>query len=507
MSLPARHPLAHGIALALAFGAGGAQAAEFSVTTSADSGPGSLRQAVLEANAIRGADQISIATGLGAILLSSGQIDITETLMITGPASGQTIDAGGNSRIFGVTAADQPLTLENLTLTGGRTEADGVYPALCADSTGEGGGICALGDVTLVSSTVSGNSTAGDKAYGGGLFVDGDVTLSNSSVSGNTTAGVDADGGGFCVLGDATLNTSTVSGNRTTGYAGHGGGIDLYFGTLNLSNSTVSGNSTVGGEAYGGGVRIWGGSATVSNSTVSGNHSASSGGGLFFYDGQATLTNSTVTANRSATGAGGIEIGAGYYAYSLTLTSTILAANSGPAGNVDTRNFVGGNATLNASSSLFGDAQIEINGIDSDNVSTDNPQLAPLTNYGCATPSGAPGNAVCVHTHAPLPNSPAVDAGSNPFNLNTDQRGTGFPRVVGAAADIGAFELGACATLHVTGRVTSKSELHNACQIRAGPSLVVESGGDLILKSIARVVLDGDVWIESGGRLRVQIVR
>src|SRR5206468_2715681 len=36
--------------------------------------------------------------------------------------------------------------------------------------------------------------------------------------------------------------------------------------------------------------------------------------------------------------------------------------------------------------------------------------------------------------------SPAVNAGSNPANLTTDQRGAGFPRLFESAADMGAFE-------------------------------------------------------------------
>jgi hypothetical protein len=44
-------------------------------------------------------------------------------------------------------------------------------------------------------------------------------------------------------------------------------------------------------------------------------------------------------------------------------------------------------------------------------------------------------------THALIAGSPAIDAGSNPANLATDQRGDGYVRVYGAAADIGAFEL------------------------------------------------------------------
>src|SRR5205814_1982288 len=39
-----------------------------------------------------------------------------------------------------------------------------------------------------------------------------------------------------------------------------------------------------------------------------------------------------------------------------------------------------------------------------------------------------------------LPGSPAIDAGSNPANLDYDQRGSGFPRVVNGLPDIGAVE-------------------------------------------------------------------
>ena len=38
------------------------------------------------------------------------------------------------------------------------------------------------------------------------------------------------------------------------------------------------------------------------------------------------------------------------------------------------------------------------------------------------------------------PGSPAIDAGSNPLGLGPDQRGVGYARVVGPAADIGAYE-------------------------------------------------------------------
>ena len=46
-------------------------------------------------------------------------------------------------------------------------------------------------------------------------------------------------------------------------------------------------------------------------------------------------------------------------------------------------------------------------------------------------------------TLALLPGSPAIDAGSNALiasGVTTDQRGSGFPRIVNNTVDIGAFE-------------------------------------------------------------------
>jgi hypothetical protein len=60
------------------------------------------------------------------------------------------------------------------------------------------------------------------------------------------------------------------------------------------------------------------------------------------------------------------------------------------------------------------------------------PLLAALTNNGGPT-----------RTQALLPGSIAIDAGSNPQELPFDQRDSGFPRTLGTATDIGAFEAAA----------------------------------------------------------------
>jgi len=57
------------------------------------------------------------------------------------------------------------------------------------------------------------------------------------------------------------------------------------------------------------------------------------------------------------------------------------------------------------------------------------PQLEPLADNGGPTA-----------THALRHTSPAIDAGANPFMVDYDQRGIGFSREFGSAADIGAVE-------------------------------------------------------------------
>jgi len=44
-------------------------------------------------------------------------------------------------------------------------------------------------------------------------------------------------------------------------------------------------------------------------------------------------------------------------------------------------------------------------------------------------------------SHAPAADSPVIDAGNSAADRSYEQRGSGFPRVVGANADIGAIEL------------------------------------------------------------------
>src|SRR5882757_2271129 len=101
-----------------AFGGTSAEAATFTVSNLGDSGAGSLRQAILDANATAGADQVTFQSAL------SGQITLGSKLPnITDPGADRlTVSGNSNSRIFYLrpTVHDTPVTISGLTLTAGK---------------------------------------------------------------------------------------------------------------------------------------------------------------------------------------------------------------------------------------------------------------------------------------------------------------------------------------------------------------------------------------------------
>ena len=145
----------------------------FTVTNLLDTGAGSLRAAVSAANANPGADVIDFTT-TGTITLTSGELDITDSLTINGPgASALAVSGAGVSRVFGING-DPTVVIAGLTVANGST----------TDSPG-GGISMAGGNLTLDHVTVSGNYAVGapggyDSSYtvysvgdgvGGGLYV------------------------------------------------------------------------------------------------------------------------------------------------------------------------------------------------------------------------------------------------------------------------------------------------------------------------------------------------
>lgn len=381
--------------LAILSAAGSLHGATFTVTSLADGGPGSLRQAVLDANAAAGADEIVFDGVTGTITLSS-EILISDALTITGPGAGllsiTCTGATGLLKVDGGAAGTIQVALTGLTLTGS------------INMFTFGGGAVAVqnGSLTLTDSVVTGNQAHS----GGGLYlVGGTHVIRNTTVSGNSAqiAGPGVGGGIYISGGALTIENSTLSGNSASQGALHlgamGGGMMVDSGaTVNVINSTFSGNSVSGDGAA---IRVDSSTLNLFLTTVTDNSAS-----WFFRTGLASLSLSAGTIN---------------------IVSSIVANTEGE----EPVDLYLGSGTINATYSLIETPGAAINGTNLNNITGADPQLGPLQDNGGPTA-----------THALLPGSPAINSGDPavaddpPF----DQRGPGFPRVHGGNVDMGAFE-------------------------------------------------------------------
>jgi hypothetical protein len=280
--------------------------------------PGTLRQAVFDANNTPGADVIDFQAGLtGTIPLTQGELTVTDAVDVQGPGAAVIAVSGNNSsRIFVLAAAT---TISGLTLTGGITP-------------NSGGAIMAAADLTLADSVVTGNTAA---EGGGGIAADGyymTLRISNSTISSNVSGSF---GGGIQFNGYLSnldiLQNTTITGN-TAGDSGGGVAAAGYVNNVQLIDSTISGNTTA---CTGGGVYLYDvrGSVTVRNSTLDQNTATCDGGGLAVApsDAQLTIEASTITGNIAVNGnAGGLYLTSTSGA--VTIRTSTISGNSGGFG-------------------------------------------------------------------------------------------------------------------------------------------------------------------------------
>lgn len=430
-----------------------------------------LRAAIQQANAWPGTDAIVLPAGTYTLSIAgagenagaTGDLDITDGLILSGAGASTTIiDGGALDRVLdianGVAARISGVTLRNGLVNG------------------SGGGIYNLGTLTLSDSAVTGNISALPVGTaGGGIyhFSSGEAVVSLSlervTVSGNradnsTLSGAASiNGGGIAIVGGrVTVNESIVSNNTaTTGVAattgnnvGSGGGIYINNGLVTVTDSTVSGNtadwnaggiynfgaltltgSTVSGNTafQGGGLYTDGNPArllTLVNSTVSGNTAApptvgltTSGGGLFISK-PTVIQNSTVTDNTADVGAGVFLDQTGQTSLnqgSVTLTQAIIADQVASGEDCN------GTSITSGGNNLDSDTSCGFSG-------------TPASLAALSATNGGP-----TATHLPQAGSAAIDGGSNATCPEADQRS--FPRPAdgdgnsSAICDIGAVEV------------------------------------------------------------------
>ncbi|MGH8171943.1 MAG: choice-of-anchor Q domain-containing protein [Rhodanobacteraceae bacterium] len=385
-----------------------------------DGGPETLRSVVAGA----GSGDIIDLTALtcSTISLANGAIAVpVENLKFEGPGSTLlTLDAQQSYRRIIEHTGTGLLHIQGLRLTGGWAGIG---------SAAYGGCVYSAGSVELDDSAVvycKAVSGPGQSAAGGGIYAAGSLQLRHSILSGNSTnPGSSGYGGGAFAGAGLYVDYSTVSDNYSInlyGGGGFGGGL-FTFGNVNIFASTISRNHAVNV----GGISIAGYaiSAVIVESTISGNLASQFIGGVYsntplaIYDSTIAFNDAAQQSSTFVT-AGGLQV----YATSVDLQSSIIAGNTAAGFSFDVG--IEGGASVTGANNLIRTAS---NLMPADTI-TDDPQLGALQNNGGETA-----------THALAATSPALDHGNNASSAGNDQRGLGYVRIFGAAADIGAYEL------------------------------------------------------------------
>ena len=260
------------------------------VTNGNDSGVGSLRQVVADAQP--GAT-VSFASDIKTVILDGGEIVIDKDLTIEGNV---TIDASTNSRIFTVSSGTTVI-LKDLTLTNGKVAQDG-------------GGVSNLGTLTLQGdASISGNSASN---YGGGVYNEGVLTLQDSSSISNNSADY---GGGVLAYSSTFTVTDNASISGNTARINGGGVFISLSSTFTLSGSAGISSNTAGAD--GGGVHNRYDTVTLNDSASISGNMAVRGGGVMNERGTLQLSGNSNISDNAATDSGG-----GVYNFSGTLIGT-----------------------------------------------------------------------------------------------------------------------------------------------------------------------------------------
>ena len=237
-------PIGSGVASDL----GAVQTNYLTVTNLNDTGAGSLRQAVLDANT-DGSGDIVFQSGLtGTIALASILPSITGNVDLTGPGANQiTISGQGTSSVIDIPNSGTFVNLSGVTISQGN------------DLINQTPAVSNSGILTVLNSAFSYN----DGNNGGAIFNAGTLGVENATFSNNDATY----GGGIDNQGTMIVGNGTFVGNRA--YNGNGGGIENTANALVL-DSTITGNESLNG-GVGAGMDNSGGALAVTNSILAAN--------------------------------------------------------------------------------------------------------------------------------------------------------------------------------------------------------------------------------------------
>ena len=441
-------------------------ATDFLVSNVADSGSGSLRQAIVNANGANGTTHrilragafmgnvtVFLASPLPALNKPTLEVDLPN--MTVAP-----LDAANSFRLITAGVNVERLTLKNFRLKTGLAES------------GEGGGCVSStavnGTQLLIVDNMQFVSCAARKtgfARGGAIYWDrGAVIVDRSDFIDNAAVSINGGqaAGGAIYAADLTVVTSYFFNNQTQSSGSGFGGATYSFGSIVIRESRFEQNKALaeaGGQLHSGGAVAGGCNtcATIIGESYFGTNRANAGGAIFINDQSSPFTNAATLTNLSVYNNETLNSGAAIYLIRTGLSGAHLSFQdntAGISGDNPTAHLMIFSGSINAlHNSVFGfstrpgcrTTTPAIAGLG--NLTTDASCFAVLpsaTQVATAAVNGTVNlfDAMPVLRYAI--NSPAVDGASTSQCLATDARGTARPidgNADGSAlCDVGAFE-------------------------------------------------------------------
>lgn len=347
-----------------------AHAAQFSVSKTADTADGacdsdcSLREAIIAANTNSEDDVIIVPAGTytfarggaGEDAASTGDLDITSPIVLTGAGQDLTIiDAASLDRVIHVHSpnllAPAVVSLNELTLQNGAVDGE-VGGAIKASEDTQ----LTLTNVTVQNSRAVNTGSTSGGGLGGGIHNNGLLkftggVIANNQADANSGEGRASFGGGGILndaKGDATLtevvirgnSANNTSGNTALRFATGGGALNLgtmlirqsIVGTRDAATATTDRNISL----TGGGLSNVGGFLTVLKTAVAfnetfpaGTNEGRNGGGIYHQNagnnlGKMVVTGSSIHNNTSAGLGGGISAASA----PITVSNSAIYRNS-----------------------------------------------------------------------------------------------------------------------------------------------------------------------------------
>ena len=312
------------------------EAGTYTVTNNNDSGAGSLRQAIIDANAVAGSHTLSFNGAIGTITLLSALSNLTKavtfdlssavgTVVLTGNSASSServyFDNGAGSGTFTFDSGSSMVITDRMDVgfAAAGTAILNITNGGAVSNTG--GCIGSGGNASTGTVTVDGaNSTwtNSDKLYvGTNYHVTGTLNITNGGAVSNTNGFVGKNCGVGTVTVDGANSTWTNSGELYVG------AVAATTGTLNITNGgAVSNVNGVIGEEYSAGtVTVDGANSTWTNSgDLTLGENANSTGTLNITNGGAVSVGGgtgTITLAGNATATGTLNIGTGLTAGTL----------------------------------------------------------------------------------------------------------------------------------------------------------------------------------------------